>query len=312
MVWRKQRLKDAYRNAGLQPGQEFIDVSGKERIFNDAIEEEAANLVKNQIPNYAFVNEFVKGIRILPVGNFVAFPAEILRTGTNIVSRALDEINYTIKVRCRCKTFKSSRLYKTCWYGSYNICTTVCSNSSGQMLYDVSKDELDAMRRYVADWAKNSTLIPSRDKDGKLEYIDFSHMNAYDTLTRPIQTVLNAVQAGEQDKDGIMGDFILGLIESTKELGSPFISESIWTEALQDVAPILGRRGQTIEGRQIYNPDPNIDPYGTQFVKSIKHLFEAQAPFNWKQLRRLGISMKPIDDVRKFDKGEEYEFETRL
>jgi hypothetical protein len=32
-----------------------------------------------------------------------------------------------------------------------------------------------------------------------------------------------------------MDDFILGLIESTKELGSPFISESIWTEALQDL-----------------------------------------------------------------------------
>ena len=42
-------------------------------------------------------------------------------------------------------------------------------------------------------------------------------------------------------KDGIMDDFILGLIESTKEIGQPFISESIWTEALQDVAPILGR-----------------------------------------------------------------------
>ena len=30
----------------------------------------------------------------------------------------------------------------------------------------------------------------------------------------------------------LMDDFILGLIESTKELGQPFISESIWTEAL--------------------------------------------------------------------------------
>ena len=29
-----------------------------------------------------------------------------------------------------------------------------------------------------------------------------------------------------------MDDFILGIIESTKELGSPFISESIWTEGL--------------------------------------------------------------------------------
>ena len=38
------------------------------------------------------------------------------------------------------------------------------------------------------------------------------------------------------------------MIESTKELGEPFISESIWTEALQDVAPILGRGGVDSDG----------------------------------------------------------------
>ena len=32
-----------------------------------------------------------------------------------------------------------------------------------------------------------------------------------------------------------MDDFILGVIESTKELGQPFVSESIWTEALADL-----------------------------------------------------------------------------
>jgi hypothetical protein len=50
------------------------------------------------------------------------------------------------------------------------------------------------MRRYVPQWSKNSTLIPFRDKDGNLSYVDFSHMNAYDTVTRPFQTVINAVR----------------------------------------------------------------------------------------------------------------------
>ena len=43
-------------------------------------------------------------------------------------------------------------------------------------------------------------LIPFKDDDGKLSYIDFSHLNAYDTVTRPIQTVLNAVNLVEQMK----------------------------------------------------------------------------------------------------------------
>ena len=110
----------------------------------------------------------------------------------------------------------------------------------------MTEEERAALRRYVADWSKNSTLIPIRDKEtGKLKYIDFSHTNAYDTISRPIQTILNRVNAGEQDKDGMMDDFILGVVESTKELGLPFVSESIWTQALND---IFIRRGRTPEG----------------------------------------------------------------
>ena len=110
-----------------------------------------------------------------------------------------------------------------------------------------------------------------------------------------------------------MDDFILGLIESTKELGSPFISESIWTEALQDVAPILGRAGRTADGREIYSNDPRIDPIGSRVYKSLAHLVEAQAPLNWKQLGRLGLAMKPIDDLRRFDeRGNQYDLGNEL
>ena len=61
---------------------------------------------------------------------------------------------------------------------------------------------MEALRRYVPDWSKNSTLIPVRKEDGDLKYIDFSHANAYDTLVRPFQAVLNSVAAGNEDEDG--------------------------------------------------------------------------------------------------------------
>ena len=172
-------------------------------------------------------------------------------------------------------------------------------------LYDISDEERNAMRRYVADWSKNSVLIPFKDENGNMQYIDFSHLNAYDTLTRPIQTVLNKIEDGRADEDGIVDDAVLGLIESTKELLSPFVSESIWTEALQDVAPILGRDGTDSEGRRIWNPQDSI---GDKLYKAVAHLVEAQAPLNWKQLERLGIAMMPIDSKGSFDeRGNQYE-----
>ena len=53
--------------------------------------------------------------------------------------------------------------------------------AAAQALYNVADDEIEAMRRYVADWSKNSTLVPLRDKTVKLKYIDF-HMQMHTTL----------------------------------------------------------------------------------------------------------------------------------
>jgi hypothetical protein len=308
----KSRLEKAYKNSGLRLGQEFTDAAGNIKIFNDDfLKEEAANLVKNNIPNYAYVSEFIKGLRQLPVGNFVSFPAEILRTSTNIIQRGLDEFFYTTTINGKqVNPLRSVGLQRLIGMSITTAAVPAALVEAASAIYDVSREEIEAARRYVAKWSKNSTLIPSRDKDGNLEIIDFSHLNAYDTLIRPIQTVINSVQSGDTDKQGIMSNFILGLIQSTKEIGEPFITESIWTTALQDISPILGRGGKTIDGKEIWNPE---DTTGTKMYKSLGHLVESQAPLNWKQLERLNLAIKPINDEGRFDEyGREYELGNEL
>ena len=106
----KTRMEKAMAAQGIVKGK-WIDemvldpATGKHvktgesiRIDDDWFKREAADIVKNNIPNYDFVSDFVKGTRKLPLGNFVSFPAEIARTGTNIVERALRDISYTIKI----------------------------------------------------------------------------------------------------------------------------------------------------------------------------------------------------------------------
>jgi hypothetical protein len=304
----KAKIKNAYRDAGLRLGQEFTDMNGVKRLFNDrTLNELSADLVRNNVPNYSYVSDFVKGLRKFPLGNFVAFPAEIMRTGMNIIDTAIKEINYTIKIGDKVlKPFAARGRQRLMGMAITTAAIPLGTIEATKTLYDITDEERNAMRRYVADWSKNSTLIPFKNEDGKMQYIDFSHLNAYDTLTRPIQTVLNKIEDGRADEDGIIDDAVLGLIESTKELLSPFVSESIWTEALQDVAPILGRDGTDSEGRRIWNPQDSI---GDKLYKAVAHLVEAQAPLNWKQLERLGISMLPVDAKGSFDeRGNQYEF----
>jgi len=304
------RLTAAYKAAGIAQGDNFVNMTGRTVKFNaETIKDEAAAIVRNNIPNYAYVSDFVKGLRQYPLGNFVSFPAEIMRTGTNIVKRGLDEMFYTVTLPNGnvVNPLRSIGLQRLTGMAITTAAVPYAAVAAGQALYDVSQEEIEALRRYVAKWSKNSTLIPLRGEDGKLKYIDFSHMNAYDTLSRPIQTLINRVQSGEQDKDGIMDDFIMGLIESTKELALPFISESIWTEALAD---LYMRGGRTRDGFRVYKEK---DSLGNQLYNSLAHLVKAQAPLNWKQMERIGLSMRPIDDIGKFDKrGREYEFGNEL
>ena len=284
-------------------------MNGAKQIFNDQyLKRAAADLVKNNVPNYAFVSDFIKGLRQLPVGNFVAFPAEIIRTSSNIVETALKEINYSTVINGKTvNPLRTRGLQRLTGMALTTAALPLGTVAAAQAVYNIADEEIDAMRRYVADWSKNSVLVPFKDEDGKLSYIDFSHLNAYDTVTRPIQTVLNKVNAGRADEDGIVDDFILGTIESTKEIALPFISESIWTEGLAD---IFVRRGRTQDNRQLWNEQ---DAIGDKISKSISHLVETQMPLNWKQLTRLGLSIRPIDDKGRFDeRGNQYEFGNEL
>jgi len=303
----QKRIEKSLTNAGLTKGQTFKR-NGIDTVFdNNFLENEAADIVRNNIPNYDYVSDFVKGLRKLPIGNFVSFPAEIARTGTNIVRRGLKEINETIELAdgTIVKPFQAIGYTRLFGMGATTIAVPAATAEAFAAIYDVTDEEREALRRYVADWSKNSTLLPIKDENGNFKYIDFSHANAYDTLVRPIQTILNQVADGRTDEDGMMDDFIAGMFGSMREFAQPFISESIWTEAVTD---IIARGGRTRDGFQVFNPQ---DTSGDKAYKIMAHLVEAQMPFSLNQLKRLDQSIESVDVLQKgkFDKfGQAYEF----
>ena len=303
----KTRLEKALADKGVTRGMTIkrngVDIAVDEQFFK----QEAADIVKNNIPNYDYVSDFVKELRKAPIGNFVSFPAEIVRTGTNIVRRGLREINETIELPdgTIIKPFEGIGYTRLFGFGATVAAVPYATQKAFQAIYDVTDEEREAIRRYVADWSKNSTILPIKNKDGSFQYVDFSHANAYDTLLRPVQTILNNVADGRTDEDGMMDDFIAGTFASMKEFASPFISESIWTEA---VADIVARGGRTRDGFQVYNPQ---DLSGDKAYKIMGHLVKAQMPFSFEQLKRLDRSIESVDVITKgkFDKyGQTFEF----
>jgi hypothetical protein len=147
-------------------------------------------------------------------------------------------------------------------------------------IYNVTEDEINALRRFVPEWSKNSTIIPIRSDDGELRYIDFSHSNAYDVIARPFNTLFNNILTAQQDDRTLLSGFVRGVDEAGAELMNPFISESIWTEAITDLTV---RGGRTKEGRRLYTDQT---PIGDKVKIRFLHLGEALAP-SYKQYQRL-------------------------
>ena len=64
----------------------------------DVLEEEAARIVQNVMPNYDLVPKGIRGLRNLPTGNFFSFPAEVVRNYGNIWLQAGKELTSGNKV----------------------------------------------------------------------------------------------------------------------------------------------------------------------------------------------------------------------
>ena len=293
-VMEKAKLKSRY-------AKRKIDVT--DAVLN----REAANVVKNTVPNYAFVGSAVRTARLLPVGNFMSFPSEMIRTTTNIAELGLNEMRHIPAAGVRVKgsnlgltvteiledgteqVVKNNALESGAYgdgikrllgLATFTTAAPVALTEGAKALYDVSSEELDALRRFVPEWSKNSTLIPIRDDDGELRYIDFSHSNAYDVIARPFRTILNNIQDGQMNDKQILASFVNGVNEAGGEIMNPFISESIWTEAAGDLTV---RGGVTKDGRRLYTDQTSA---GDKAAIRFLHLGNALAP-SYKQFVRL-------------------------
>jgi hypothetical protein len=289
------RRQDAYTKAGIKKSV-------------DELKKEAADIVKNTVPNYNFVGDTVRTARLLPVGNFMSFPSEMIRTTTNIGGQAIKEMRHikgpgeiirgsdiapVVFIEGKGFVKNNNPMYRIGVTRATGMAFTLTAVPTmfvegSKALYNVTEDEIQALRRFVPDWSRNSTLIPIRDeKTGELKYIDFSHSNAYDLIARPFRTMANEIMAATNDGDTVLKGFVNGVEEAVREVAAPFIDESIWTEAAADISlyPLLpGRGGRTREGRVLYTDQT---PIGDRMYIKFRHLMEALVP-SYKQYIRLG------------------------
>ena len=266
-------VEDISDNPAIIARLKGIDVSEVTRTgegFRKALRREAADIVRNNVPNYSLAPEAIRGLRRLPIGNFIAFPYEIYRTGFNTIGRGLTELASDNKEIQQIGLRRLSGALTT-----FTVLPTALATAAYEFS-GVSEKEMKAFQRQFAyPWQKNSLLIPTgKTKEGVPTYIDFSYSNPYDQLARGARAALTAYETGMEE--GKSGDQIAAEIgfETLNESFKPFIESSIMSEKLQD---IFIRDGKMKTGALIYNPGMG-DTAGTKVAKSFMHLADGVLP----------------------------------
>ena len=260
---------DRYRKAGI-------------KISDDALKKEVAQIVQDTVPNYAKVGEFVRAMRVSPLGNFMSWPSEVFRTGTGIFRQIIKDLKDPVTGKINPVT--STNPMKAEGYKRLVGMTAAAGAipygliKGFQKIFGVTNEEADAGRDFVAPWSKNSQLLFVKDPNtGELYYTDWSKNNVYDTLTRPFQSVLTNIQQGVDDEETLLKGFIEGIGKAAGETASPFISESIYTEAFADV---FIRGGRTREGQELWNETtPDSEKVRITLEHITKTLKPTTAPF---------------------------------
>ena len=237
--------------------------------IDEMIANRAAQIVRDTVPNYNKASsELVRLGRRLPVGNFISFPAEIYRTGFNIVKQGLDDMASDIPA------VQNRGRNRLLGFATTTAVIPAAVLETAYALSGVDQKEMDAYKRSFAPrWEKGSVLVPiGKTEDGKIKYVNFSTSNPYDVLSRFANRAMNEVDdAYKEGKDPgqVLEDVALG---SLKEVFEPFMSEAMLTEALFDVSI---RGGRTATGAEVYN---SSDSFGTRQGKRFAHVIDTLMP----------------------------------
>jgi gas vesicle protein len=226
--------------------------------LDEGIEEAAAYLLRETYPTYSKVPEFIKAIRKLPIGNFVSFTSEILRTSFATSAIALKHIASDNAV-LREMGYRSLAGQAITLGG-----VTTGVQGLAHAMTNVTPTQLEVYKEYFApDYMKFSSLVPVTNvEDGVFEVFDISRYHPYDIVTSSARELLKVADRQFHDER------IAKLTEDLKAVdpGSP--EGKRIREQIKELS-IKARMGQTLD------PDKITINALTQYLNAVGPLYNA-------------------------------------
>ena len=188
----------------------------------------AARRTRDLMPNYNLVSNALKGLRRWPVGDFLSFPAEMVRTSKNLAKYAIKDITSGNS------TLRNAGLKRLAGMSTVALGADIAVNQS-MNVFGISEDQRKAIDESGPDYEK---FVPkiftspiNRDKSGRIgvDYISLGPIDPYEYVKFFARAANEAVVGGlDPDRDVDWNQLSIAAFD--KVLG-PFVSPSMITEA---------------------------------------------------------------------------------
>ena len=177
-------LDDVSNFFRTQVGREWdATVNGVPKTLAEGIEEMGAHLVRETYPTYSRVPPAIQALRKLPIGNFISFPAEMIRTSLATTSSAMRMIS-SGNPGLQAMGYRALMGQFTTMYGFNHGAQKLASKMTG-----IGEDKLRAYQDDLGpEFIDDHILVPisTQNENGTFKVFDASTYNPYNYIVGPV------------------------------------------------------------------------------------------------------------------------------
>ena len=280
-------------------------------LGEEELERFVAQRARDMMPNYNLVPKAFKALRAMPVGNFVAFPAEMIRNSYHLARNAWKDISGRTAKEMGITDEKSIKQLRTIGYKRLAGMTTAAiagdaAVEQSKQIFGITDKQEDALNKTVADWEKGTNKIflspLKRNDKGEIEvdYMNLGPLDPYSYIKNPVKKVINAAINNQDYNEAELNDIYASALY---DIISPFASPSMVAQSALDA--YRGKKSIADEGvtpkisRVLLN---SFTPGTVDFIKKYFDFKESQRQRGvGEEVNQFGFGIAPGEvDFRAF------------
>lgn len=269
---------DFWKIVGFE--NEIINFMENKGMSREEAEIKSAKRIRDTYPTYSLIGDLPQKLRRFPLaGTFVSFPAEIVRTQANMIKYLREDLADP--------DMRPAALKRMAGIGMVSA-GVYAAQAMAMSAFGVSEEEEEAIKLMAAPWAKNSNiLITGRDDQGRLEYLDLTHLDPYALMKRPLNALLRDQPADD------------AVLDASVEILKPFLGWDISTNTILEFIS-----NEKTSGGQVYN---EADTFTNKAVDTYMHFERGMGPSVIQNGRRMVKAMggEISKSGRAYDVGDE-------